>query len=514
MSCHYFKNQKYWSLIIIFLVCVSFFVFFLPQKIDAAITVFDPWNFSVNSVTAKQTTLNVAGKEFALDALGWMAANVIIDKFADSLVAWIQSGFEGSPMFVTNLGGFLGGVGNNISGAFIDAYNLEFLCAPLGETNLDLSFFFPGTSRSKYNCTFSDVVENFKNRGTKININVNITQENIVREYQKDFRSGGWPMWLAMAQPQNNPHGRLLNAANDIYSQSEKKKEEERQNLQMGRGFLGVMACVRYRNSGSGKEECIEYKRTTPGSSVQNMLDKTLNKDVERLQVADEIDEIIGALASQLISWVVTGGSGGSGLLGYSSQADTRQRNITLQQKENREVLQRKADVIAETDDIRKWNSVYAEATEDQWGYLYDAKIRLEEIKNNLPSGSVIIVNNVSTEDQIRLIENEMALASTTAMAAAALDDKVSGLLREFNEKVLLASTKGEIDALKDKYCYSYIKSDGKGVVCETENLPSPQLPKVTKYESFGKKAAERMVVESNNVRQRMDDLITQYGGQ
>ncbi|MEK9186032.1 MAG: hypothetical protein AAB885_00410, partial [Patescibacteria group bacterium] len=352
-------------------------------------------------------------KESTFDGIGWMAANVIIDKFADSLVAWIQSGFEGSPMFVTNLDRFLGDVGNNISGGFIDAYNLEFLCAPLGELNLDLSFFFPGTSRSKYNCTFSDIAENFKNMGIKFNLNVNITQENIVREYQKDFRNGGWPMWLAMARPENNPDARLLQATEDVWNRSEEKKEEERQNLQMGKGFLGVITCVRYRDQGSGKRECLEFKRTTPGSTVQDMLDKTLNKDVQRLQVADEIDEIIGALASQLINWVVTGGSGGSGLLGYSPQADARQRNVTLQQKENREILQRKADVIAETDDMRKWNSMYADAVKNQWEYLYGAKIELEDIKSKLPSGSVVIVNNVSIEDQIRLIENEMILAST-----------------------------------------------------------------------------------------------------
>lgn len=535
------NHKKYVSLVLILLIILSnAFVLLMPKKTKALDVVSAPgvealqtvnMGFMTDQVATSKVSLGqhiintasnisnaVSGKlletkEYVLDGLAWTAANIIIDKFADNMVTWIQSGFEGSPMFVTNPGRFLAGVGNDISGNFIDELNLEFLCEPLGELNLDLSFFFPGTSRSKYNCTFSDIVENFKNMGIKFNVNVNITQENIVREYQKDFRSGGWPMWLAMARPENNPDGRLLQATEEVWSMSEEKKEEERQTIQTGRGFLGMKVCLRYQEKSAGAKKCLEWKTTTPGSIVQGQLDKTLNKDVERLQVADEIDEIIGALAGQLINWVVTGGNGNSGLLGYSPQADNRQRESERKQRENREILQRKTDVIVETDDMRKWNSVHADAAKNQWGYLYDAKIKLEEIKNNLPSGSVIIVNNLSIEDQIRLIENEMILASTTALSAVAVEDKISSLLKDFNEKVLLASTKEEIDAIKDKYCYSYNKSDGKGIVCETENLPSPQPPKVTKYESFGKKMAEKAVAESDKVRQRMNDLIAQYGG-
>ena len=45
-------------------------------------------------------------KEYVLDPMFWTMANVIIDRFADSLVTWIKSGFQGSPMFLSDPEGF------------------------------------------------------------------------------------------------------------------------------------------------------------------------------------------------------------------------------------------------------------------------------------------------------------------------------------------------------------------------------------------------------------------------
>lgn len=462
-------------------------------------------------------------KEYILDTLAWTAAKVILDKFTDSLVMWIQSGFQGSPMFVTNPGRFLKDVGNDISGDFIDELNLEFLCEPLGKFVFDINFFFPGTSRSKYNCTFSDIADNFKEMadrglGDWVDINVNITQENIVREYNKDFRSGGWAMWLASADPKNNPYGRLLTAADDVYSRSGEKKEEERQQVQTGRGFLGMKVCVRYDTRTTyteakpeGFKKCLEYKTTTPGAIVSDQMSKVTGLDMDRLNLADEINEVIGALAYQLVSWVITGGSGGQGIAAYTPQADARQRNITNQQRENSEIIRVKTSIITEVDEMKKWKSIYRDAKVDQWRTLSGAKAELEKIKTKLPSGSVVIVNNLSTEDQIRLIESEMALASTTAAVAIAISDKIFEILNNFGNELLLASDRNSIDVLKDKYCYLYNKTQKNGEICERETLPPPQAPKITKYATYSQREAENALKESVAVVAKMDDLVTKY---
>ena len=55
---------------------------------------------------------------------------------------------------------------------------------------------------------------------------------------------------------------------------------------------------------------------------VQDQLNNAANKDLARLQVADEIDEIIGALATTMMGWLLTGGNDGGGVLGYDSDSD------------------------------------------------------------------------------------------------------------------------------------------------------------------------------------------------
>lgn len=564
---------------LVFLIIFSnIFVLLQPRKVEATIPVFDKSNmgYNIGDATTQKISLGdqikntiestlqtitlklLEVKEYILDTLAWTAAQVIIDKFTDSLVMWIQSGFQGSPMFVTNPERFLAGVANDVSGAFIDEFNLEFLCTSLGEINLDLSFFFPGTSRSKYNCTFSDIVENFKNLGIKFNINVDITQENIVREYQKDFRNGGWPMWLAMAQPENNPDARLLQATEDVWSMSEEKKEEERQTIQRGKGFLGLRVCARWESGGnvdtseegltsqeiynranSSATKCIEWKTTTPGAIIEEQLSNAVGSDLSRLHLADEINEVIGALAVALVGWVVTGGStNDSGLLGYEPQADNRQKNRNREQKKNTETIRQKTDIIAETDEMKKWETMYRDATEDQWESLRDTltalkniKTKLECINDHLTTASsaacdsidqndIIITNKIAAStanniaditDRIQRLEGEAMITSTTASVAIAVSDKVFKILSDFNAELLLAATREEINDVKDKYCYAYDKSKNNGAVCETEILPPPQAPKITNYSTHSKDEAEKAVAKNTDIRIRMDDILTKY---
>ena len=49
---------------------------------------------------------------------------------------------------------------------------------------------------------------------------------------------------------------------------------------------------------------------------------KSSNGSLKRLQIADEVDEIIGALATTMVGWMLTGGNDGGGVLAYDKDAD------------------------------------------------------------------------------------------------------------------------------------------------------------------------------------------------
>ena len=162
----------------------------------------DSWYQAMDLEQGRELTV----KEYILDPLAWTAANVIIDQFGDALVDWIRNGFEGSPMFLSDPEGFFRDTANQFSGAIIDALDMEWLCDPLGKLRLNIDFFFPGTNRAKYACTFNDIADTIGSYADRddlsdwININVNVHERNIVRAYGSDYRNGGFLMWLFTAQ--------------------------------------------------------------------------------------------------------------------------------------------------------------------------------------------------------------------------------------------------------------------------------------------------------------------------
>ena len=260
-------------------------------------------------------------KEYFLDPLAWTAANVIIDKFGDALVDWIRNGFDGSPMFLSDPEGFFRDTANDFSGAIIDALDMEWLCDPLGKLRLNIDFFFPGTDRAKYACTFNDIADTFESYADRddlsdwINVNVNVRERNIVRAYGSDYRNGGFLMWLFTAQKKNNDLGRTLQTANDAYAAARISVGTEKFRLNYDRGFFGIKKCVEWEDVQSGSKKCLKYETRTPGALVQDQLENSTNKDLRRLQVADEIDEIIGALATTMMGWLLTGATTAEGCL-------------------------------------------------------------------------------------------------------------------------------------------------------------------------------------------------------
>lgn len=68
------------------------------------------------------------------------------------------------------------------------------------------------------------------------------------------------------------------------------------------------------RNGKSSLDECAKESVKTPGSVIQSQLNSVLPQELAGLSVADEINEIAGALANQLLTQALTGFQGLSGV--------------------------------------------------------------------------------------------------------------------------------------------------------------------------------------------------------
>src|SRR3989338_8596398 len=98
---------------VIVLILVITFVFspLLARKAEAQWVVFDPANFA--------NTLANMLKDYGLDTIAWQIVNMVIERMAASTVKWINSGFKGSPAYVTDPESYFTKIGDDLSVRYI-----------------------------------------------------------------------------------------------------------------------------------------------------------------------------------------------------------------------------------------------------------------------------------------------------------------------------------------------------------------------------------------------------------
>ena len=266
------------------------------------VPVFDSSNLSVNASNLGENKAQ-STKECVLDFLVSVLADTLIQQFTSSVVNWINSGFHGSPSFVTNPEGFFLEVGDIAIGRDLEKLGAigELLCSGFDlDLRLALGINYSSSNRQYVGCRLSDV------------------QKNIMNSWTGGSFGGkaGWDNWFSInTQKQNNPYGTYFTLTNQFDASIVKAENSKVKELEQGKGFLSYKKCP----SGGGEEarkEDVEGKCevVTPGSVIESQLNNSLNLSNQKLAVADEINEIIGALINQGMKQVMsaTGLSGGS----------------------------------------------------------------------------------------------------------------------------------------------------------------------------------------------------------
>ena len=330
---------------------------FLPifaKKAEAQWVVFDPGNFVPNTLTAVSTTISAAAnivtainttlespvKEFGLDTIAWMLVNIIIERIAASTINWINSGFKGSPAFVTNPEKYFKNIADQTAGQLIFNHpDLRFMCAPL-RARVQIALTNSYRQPYNYQCTLGAIERNFDG-------------------FMNDFNQGGWDGFIQVSQnSQNNPLGlynQMQNQMNVSIGSALGQKHEE---LSWGKGFMSFRTCGKWASTpgieggGSSEEDttvndeggnpnndyeggktpdqipsnCESYNISTPGSVIEGKLLDVLGSGMGRLEVADEINEIISALLNQLAGRII--GGVGKGLRALSGK-DNNGSNVS-----------------------------------------------------------------------------------------------------------------------------------------------------------------------------------------
>lgn len=292
-----------------------------PRKAQAVLPVVDFLNYAINGVTANAAG-SLAVKEYALDNIAWVVAKVALQSVVKSTVNWINSGFNGSPAFVTDLSNNLQQVGDAAANQFISQYTSSLsINSPFKDAvgQAVLANYYLSTSRDGFF---------LQNPYT-----LNQVSPNDQAFLAGDFSQGGFAAWLnASLYPQNNPLGASELAKTALTGAVAGQQEQRKTELDWGRGFLSWRGDCNYsQNSQTGQitnlsygsvdlnstDKCISYSIETPGSVIEGQLQKVFGSSVDQLVTADELNEVVGALIGQLVNQVF----GGGGLTGLSQQS-------------------------------------------------------------------------------------------------------------------------------------------------------------------------------------------------
>ena len=302
----------------------------------------DPLNLIKNTISAGSSLISSSGinaldlKEYVLDGAAHLVAQVAITSIVHGVVNWANNGFNGSPAFVANIQVHLGQVSDQTASNFFSQLTGVSLNSPFQAqvaSALQTQYYKSTAGNSFFllnACTLTG------------------TSASAVSANGYDFSKGGLSGWFTFtSQPQNNPYGLYFAAKDELGSRVGSSLTQTQNEIAQNHGFLSWRGDCNFQGvavptvsatsvnltenpdgtydatdgdtitAGATKDNgtnCLSYDVVTPGSVIENQLEKSLGSGVDSLVSSDEINEVISALAQGLISNVL----GGGGLAGTS----------------------------------------------------------------------------------------------------------------------------------------------------------------------------------------------------
>lgn len=279
----------------------------------------------ITNTTLETSAVAQTTKECVLDGLASVLTQSLITATTNSIVTWINSGFEGGPAFITNYSVFLRGIANDTAVSFIQGSELGFLCSPF-ENPIRLALIRDYQRQNSFSQRISCSLGEGIGSGF----------------FNGDFSQGGWQAFFRIAtEPQNNPYYAYLDAQSERDNRIVSAQTETLRQTSSG-GFLSKGECVFYGNAGLTYDEngvqttvvtpnthtaagCAAQGGTwqvvTPGTTIETQLDHVLGSGLRQLELADEIDEVINALLAQLSQQIFTSLDGLRGLSSGSASS-------------------------------------------------------------------------------------------------------------------------------------------------------------------------------------------------
>ncbi len=273
------------------------------------------------------------------NGLAWQMAHVALQQLTGSVVNWINSGFKGSPSFVSNPEAFFLNLNDQVVGSFIGNSGIlaKALCSPFNNAiRLSLALGQQDSYNNQYACTLSKIIDTQKGNIQNIQNgpNVTVTQSSggatlgdyisgsalrnsdqisvnghsISSAEAAATKGGVSGMVLLFTEPGNSWSSASLAARSDLSQQLAARNAAVNNDLNRGGGFLSWQSCKNVPTSDPEKDKRQVCTTQTPGSFVNASLVKATGASADELNLTNEINQVVSALFSQLLTHTLNNG--------------------------------------------------------------------------------------------------------------------------------------------------------------------------------------------------------------
>lgn len=255
---------------------LSSVLFWAPKTVEASVPVFE-------------TALL---KEGPLDIAAYTIAKTLLRQIMREIIGWIRTGdLDGGPLFITNFRDFFYKTQEDAKTIFI-----ESLLSPAIQKTIP--------------SPFRDIVTESTILALRTpSVHLPSTLTGIVADedilYEDYSQSGLIGLFDILTMPQNNSFGRTMLALDDAEHEIAQRISEANTETISYSGFKGYADCLGVLTNIVQSDTCIKRLIKTPGSSAKDLLSSVLESDLDTLEVADELSEIIAAIVDRLMTSIL-----------------------------------------------------------------------------------------------------------------------------------------------------------------------------------------------------------------
>ncbi len=403
------------------------------------------------------------------DCLARTIGRAVIQQMTNSVVNWINSGFNGKPSFVTNFQQYFTNVGDQAAGEFIRGTSLSFLCSPF-QLKIRIAIAQSYARRNNAGtCTLTGIVKNFDSF------------------ISGNFSQGGWGGLLQLTTvPTNNPYGAYAYAQIGLATAQSNAVNNANRNITPG-GFISLQKCDTSLAAGPNQNGSAgvpqNCKVTTPGSVIEDSLKETLKQPYLANQLAQSFDQIISALMNQLITKTLYNGlTSLSGQNGYSANYLTPEQQ---QAQSNAQALI--TDMQTRVQVAQQYGSV-------QQGSISDIQNAQQQLKNLADcyqtNGKTSLAS--STTDTLNAYDSQIDAYNSRITHA----NQAIATLQELQTRTLNVATPADVTAIQA----AYQQAISSGSLITQADVTSAQQDRTTLQSNLsGRNAATAAALQQCN---------------